>query len=164
MTFLLHWIVGSRSCPRKNLQKFFFDFSEAGLLMLIHHRSIEWDTFIHIFQIIFWEERCRPVYMLLLQSVAFFVFFFQLLRFNWLLMFTIILSNITLLIHPISFLAGLISLMLGLFSESSFYSFIVTKQLLSLLMCSLFTMSLCFKTAYFSWWFFLLFFQQLPCI
>ena len=95
---------------------------------------------------------------------SFLYVFFQLLRFNWLLMFTIILSNITLLIHPISFLAGLISLMLGLFSESSFYSFIVTKQLLSLLMCSLFTMSLCFKTAYFSWWFFLLYFQQLPCI
>ena len=75
-----------------------------------------------------------------------FFLFFHWLRLNWLLMATLILSYITLLIRPISFLAGLISLILfGLFSKFSFWSFIVMKQLLSPLICSLFTRSLSFK-------------------
>ena len=71
--------------------------------------------------------------------------FFYWLNFYLLSMTTIILSNITFVIRPVWLLAGVISLTLGLFSKFSWWSFIVTKQLLSPLICNLFTTSLSFK-------------------
>ena len=71
--------------------------------------------------------------------------FFYWLNFYLLSMTTIILSNITFVIRPIWLLAGLISLTPGLSLEFSWWSFIAMKQLLSPLICNLFTTSLWFK-------------------
>ena len=70
--------------------------------------------------------------------------FFHLLscKFSWMFLFT--LPQITLLIFPISFLAGLISVTVDYFGKKFLWSFSDMKQLFSLFVCILFkTLLLC---------------------
>ena len=71
-TFLLHWVVSSRSCSKQFTKILFiylfiylfifWDWSTSVLKNCIHHHGIKWDSFFYIFQIIFvvgrwWQSR-----------------------------------------------------------------------------------------------------------